>query len=406
MSEDSSRPVTNSAESDRFVSSAHGDEGDEIRMLDLVVLVAENARLLVFGPILAGLVALGFAFLIPPVFTATTLILPPQQQQQSAAAMLTSQLGALSGMAGAAGMNFRNPADTYVALIKSRTVADRMLDRFDLLNVYQSKMRQDARNHLEGVTKISASKDGFITIAVDDTDPKRAADIANAYVEELHKLTGSLAITEAQQRRVFFEKQLQQAQENLKKAEVTLGQTGAGESLIRSAPQAMVEGMARLKAQVTAQEVRLATMRGYLTEESPQLQLALRELASLRSQLSLAERDQPGKDAPGAEYLNRFRDFKYQETLFDLMAKQYEMARLDEAREGAVVQVVDQAVVPEWKSKPKRAQIAVLTTLASAFALLLFVFVRASIRNRGRDLETSGKLSRIGSALRRLYRRK
>ena len=375
---------------------------DEISLLDLLLVVAENARLLIFGPLLAGLAALGIAFIIPPTFTATTRILPPQQQQ-GAAAMLASQLGALGGLAGAAGLNIKNPADTYVALIKSRTVADKLLDRFDLLTIYEQKYRQEARKELENATQVSAGKDGLITIEVDDTDPKRSADIANAYVQELSKLTGSLAITEAQQRRVFFEKQLQQAQEHLKKAELALGQTGAGESLIRSAPQAMVEGIARLKALVTTQEVRLATMRGSLTDESPQLQLAQRELASLRSQLSLAERDQPCKNAPGAEYLNRYRDFKYQETLFELMAKQYEMARLDEAREGAVIQVVDPAVVPEWKSKPKRALIAVLTTLATGFALLLFVFVRESLRKGESDPEASGKLSRIASGFRRLY---
>lgn len=374
---------------------------DEISLLDLLLVVAENARLLIFGPLLAGLAALGIAFVIPPTFTATTRILPPQQQQ-GAAAMLASQLGALGGLAGAAGLNIKNPADTYIALIKSRTVADRLIERFDLMKVYEAKLRQDARKELEGATKASSGKDGLITIEVDDKDPKRAADLANAYVEELHKLTGSLAITEAQQRRVFFEKQLQQSQENLKKAELALGQTGAGESLIRSAPQAMVEGIARLKAQVTAQEVRVATMRGSHTEESPQFQLAQRELASLRAQLSLAERDQPNKNAPGAEYLNRYRDFKYQETLFELMAKQYEMARLDEAREGAVIQVVDPAVVPEWKTKPKRAQIAILAALAAGLVLILFLFARESLRGASVNPNTSEKVARLSAGLKQV----
>ncbi len=373
---------------------------DEISLLDLLLVVAENARLLIFGPLLAGLVALGIAFIIPPTFTATTRILPPQQQQ-GAAAMLASQLGALGGLAGAAGLNIKNPADTYVALIKSRTVADKLIDRFDLLNVYDQKYRQEARKELENTTKVSAGKDGLITIEVDDKDPKRSADMANAYVQELSKLTGSLAITEAQQRRVFFETQLKQTQENLKKAELALGQVGASENLIKSAPQALVEGMARLKAIVTAQEVRVATMRGYLTDDSPQFQLAQRELASLRSQLQQAERNQPASGAPAAEYLNRFRDFKYQETLFELMAKQYEMARLDEAREGAVIQVVDPAVVPERKSKPKRALLAVLTTLVAGFVLLLFVFMRQSLRNAEKDPEASGKLARIAALFRR-----
>src|SRR3990170_4099285 len=152
---------------------------DEISLLDLLLVVAENARLLIFGPLLAGLAALGIAFIIPPTFTATTRILPPQQQG-GAAAMLASQLGALGGLAGAAGLNIKNPADTYVALIKSRTVADKLLDRFDLLNVYDQKYRQEARKGLEDATKVSAGKDGLITIEVDDKDPKRSADIANA----------------------------------------------------------------------------------------------------------------------------------------------------------------------------------------------------------------------------------
>ncbi len=130
--------------------------------------------------------------------------------------MLASQLGALGGLAGAAGLNVRNPADTYIALIKSRTVADALIERFDLLKVYDEEYRQEARKELEKRTAVSTGKDGLIKIEVDDKDPKRAAELA-------------------------------------------LGQTGAGESLIRSAPQAMVEGIARLKAQVTAQEIRLST---------------------------------------------------------------------------------------------------------------------------------------------------
>jgi uncharacterized protein involved in exopolysaccharide biosynthesis len=380
------------------------EEGDEISFLDLLVLLADNGKLLIFGPIFAGLLALGITFVIPPTFTATTRVLPPLQQQ-SGAAMLASQLGGLAGIAGAAGLNIKNPADTYVALIKSRTVADKLIDRFGLLAVYREELRQDARKELENSTKVTAGKDGLITIEVDDKDAKRAADLANAYVQELWNLSASLAITEAQQRRVFFEKQLFETQKNLKKAEAALAEVGAGVSLINSAPQALVEGIARLKAQVTSQEVRLATLRGSLTEENPQFKLAERELASLRSQLSQAERHQPGKGGQGADYLNRFRDFKYQETLFDLMAKQYEMARLDEAREGAVIQIVDAAVVPERKSRPKRALIAVLTAFVCGFAIILYVFVRESLQNAAKDESSLEKMRLVRAGFQRLLRR-
>ena len=218
---------------------------DEISLLDLLLVLAENARLLVFGPLAAGLVALGIAFVITPTFTGTTTILPPQQQGM--AALLASQLGALAGVAGLGGAGLKNPADLYVSLVKSRTVADRIIDRFSLMQLYEAKLRKDARLILERATKVTAGKEGLIAIEVDDKDPKRAADMANAYVEELARLTDGLAITEAQQRRVFFEKQLQTAHEGLKKAQFALGEVGVPESLIKSSPAAVLEGIARLQ---------------------------------------------------------------------------------------------------------------------------------------------------------------
>jgi uncharacterized protein involved in exopolysaccharide biosynthesis len=391
MSEES--PTT----SHESLVTSHSDE--EISLLDLLVVLAENARLLVLGPLAAGLIALGYSFLITPTFTATTKILPPQQQQ-SASAMLASQLGALTGLAGAAGLNLKNPADLYVALLKSRTVADRLIDRFDLMQVYEAKFRMNARKALEDSTRVTAGRDGLITIEVDDTDPKRAADIANAYVEELGRLNDNLAITEAQQRRVFFERQLKDAKAKLAAAESALAAIGVGTGAIRASPQATVEAVAQLRAQVTAQEVRLAAMRGYLTDAAPELRKAQMELAALRAQLKQSEATQPDVSS-GDAYVEKYRDFKYHETLFELMAKQYEAARLDEAREGVVVQVVDVAQVPEWKSKPRKALIAVLTTLVAGFVLLIFVFVQESLRKAGNDPANASKLNRLLCGLRR-----
>jgi len=376
------------------------DRPEGIDLLDLLALIAENIRLLAFGPIAVGLVALGIAFLIPPTFSATTRILPPQQQR-GAAAMLAAQLGAFAGLAGAAGFNVRNPLDTYVALLKSRTVADRIIDRFGLQKVYGSEFRQGARKALASATKISTAKYGLITIEVSDEEPQRAADLANAYVQELLGLTGALAITEAQSRRMFFEKQLQRSRENLKKAETALAQTGAGERLLKSVPHAVVAGIARLKAQVTTQEIRIATMREYLTEANPEFLLARRQLASLRAQLEQEERNQPTGSDAGEDYVNRFRDFKYQETLFELIAKQHEMAKLDEAREGALVQVVDAAVVPERRSAPRRTLIAVAAAVSAGLGVLVFMLLREAFRNTLFASESMNKLAGIRTALRR-----
>ncbi|GAB4471939.1 MAG: Wzz/FepE/Etk N-terminal domain-containing protein [Burkholderiaceae bacterium] len=348
---------------------------DEISLLDLLVVLAEHWRLLVFGPLAAGLAALGIAFVVTPIYTGTARILPPQQQQ-STAAMLAQQLGALAGLAGAAGI--KNPADQYVALLKSRTVADRLIERFDLMRVYEADYVQDARKTLDERSSIKVGRDGLIQIDVDDEDPKRAAAIANAYVDELGELLKRLALTEAQQRRAFFENQLAQAREALTRAQQALAAAGISENVLKAEPRAAAEGVARLKAAVTAQEVKLASMRGYLTDTSPDFRQALQELAALRAQLARAEQAESpaaGNDA-ARDYISRFRDFKYQETLFELMARQYEIARLDEAREGALVQVVDAAVPPERKSRPKRALIAIVVTLAAGLLLVVYVFAR------------------------------
>jgi uncharacterized protein involved in exopolysaccharide biosynthesis len=378
-----------------------GDD-DEVRLIDLLLVIAENLRLLVFGPLVVGLAALGIAFTITPMFTGTTTILTPQPPQ-SMMALLAQQLGGLAAIAGLGGSSspLVNPAEIYMTLIQSRSVADRIVDRFNLMQLYGVELRVRARTLLGGVTKVTADKSGLITIEIKDKDPKRAAEMANAYVEELARLTGGLAITEAQKRRAFFEKQLQTVQKNLLKAQLALGEVGVPESLIKSSPVAVLETIAQLRAQVTAQEVRVSTMRGVLTEQNPEFQLAQRQLASLRAQLVQSDRPQPVGDTQRDEYLNRFRDFKYQETLFELLAKQLESARLDEAREGSIVQVIDAALPPEFRSSPKRAQIAVLATLATGVILLLLVFVREALRSARNAPESASKLARIKSGLRR-----
>ena len=371
---------------------------DEISLLDLLQVVVENLRLLILAPLAAGLAALGISFAIAPTYTATVKFLPPQQQQSAAASMLAS-LGALGGLAGAAS-GLKNPADQYLAFLKSRSVQDALIERFDLMQRYEAKLRDDARKDLQNRARASSGKDGLISLEVDDKDPKFAADLANAHVEELHKLLARLAVTEAQQRRVFFEKQLQASRDNLTRAEQALKASGVNASSLKATPQAAVEGVARLKASVTAQEVKIAAMRGYLSESAPDFRQALTELSAMRAQLARLEKEEPTVQG-GGDYIGKFRDFKYHETLFELFAKQYELARVDESREGALIQVLDVAQPPERKAKPKKALIAVITTLATGFALLLFVFLRQAWTTAQRDAESAEKVQRLQAAWRR-----
>jgi len=374
-------------------------EDDEISLLDLLQTIVDNLRLLVLGPLAVGIAALGISFLIPPSYTAKTQFLPPQQQQSAAAGLLQS-LGSLGGLAGAAA-GIKNPADQYIAYMKSNAVKDALIDRFKLMERYSAKLRIDARTALEGKVRIASGKDGLISVEVDDKDPKFAADVANAYVEELRSVLARLAVTEAQQRRLFFEKQLVKAKDNLTAAEQALKVTGISDSVLKSNPASAVAGVAALKAQITAQEVKVGAMRGYLAETAPDFRQAMTELANLRAQLAKQDKAEDGNGAGQGDYISRYRDFKYHETLFELFAKQYELARVDEAREGAVIQVLDAAQPPERKSKPKKALIAIIATLASGFALLLFVFVRQALRNAGSDQETAGKLIQLKMSWRR-----
>ncbi len=375
-------------------------EDDEISLLDLGVVVAENLRLLVLGPLAVGLAALGLSFLIAPTFTARTTFLPPQQQQSAASAAL-SQLGALSGLASSAA-GLKNPSDQYVALLKSAVVADRLIDRFKLMELYETKFREDVRKTLTATTRVSAGKDGLLTVEVDDKSPQRAADIANAYLVELRALMGTLALTEAQQRRVFFERQLEQTKARLTAAEIALGGIGVGANALKSDPKAAVETVARLQAQVTVQEVRLASMRGYLTESAPEFKQALLALAALRAQLEKSEAGAEPASA-GSGYIEKYRDFKYQETLFELFSRQFELAKVDEAREGALIQVVDKALPPERKSKPAKAMIAIIATLVAGFVFLGWVFLRKMIANTNSRPEDAGKLAAIRSGFRQLF---
>lgn len=376
-----------------------GDD-DEISLLDLLHTVVDNLRLLVLGPLAVGLAALGISFLIPPTFTATTQFMPPQQQQSAAAAMLQS-LGALGGLAGAAS-GIKNPNDQFVSFLKSRTLQDALIERFQLQERYEKKFLQDTRQKLTENARISSGKDGLIKVEVDDHDPAFAAVLANAHVQELTLLLGRLAVTEAQQRRVFFEKQLKDAKDRLTQAEQALQASGVNVSALKANPEAAVTALAELQASITAQEVKVASMRGYLTENAPDFRQALTELNALRAQLRKVEASQPKTGADGdSDYVAKFRDFKYHETLYELFAKQYELARVDESREGAVIQVVDVAQAPEKKSKPKKAMIAALATLASGFALLLFVFVRQALRNAEQDAEAATKLQQLRAAWRR-----
>ncbi len=398
--------MTNSVNDNQSVNSnmpmGMQEADDEISLLDLLQTIVDNLRLLVLGPLAVGVVALGISFLIPPIYTAKTQFLPPQQQQSAAASMLAS-LGSLGGLAGAVG-GIKNPADQFIAYMKSVTLQDALIERFKLLDRYEAKTRTDARIALNESVRFASGKDGLMSVEVDDKDPQFAADLANAHVDELAKLLSKIATTEAQQRRLFFEKQLTLAREKLIQAEITLKATGVSGSVLKSNPASAVAAVAGLQAAVTAQEVKLGAMRGYLAESAPDFKLAMVELSNLRTQLAKQQKDSPATSAKVSaegDYITKYREFKYHETLFELFSKQFELAKVDEAREGAVIQVLDAAQAPERKAKPKRAMVVIIAILASGFALFIFVLVRKMLANASQNSDYEQKMTQLKKSWRR-----
>ncbi|HVJ04867.1 MAG TPA: Wzz/FepE/Etk N-terminal domain-containing protein, partial [Candidatus Saccharimonadales bacterium] len=269
---------------------------DEISLLELFAIIMKRKGLIVRTTVAAAFIAAVISFIIPNRYTATTSLLPPQQPQSLASA-LASQMGGAGGMLGAvAGGNLglKNPNDIYIGMLKSRVVNDAMIKRFDLKTVYRDKDTSDARKDLQSATDIQNAKEGFITVSVEDKDRKRAADMANAYVEELRKLTSSLAITEAGQRRLFFEQQLRKAKDDLANAEVALKETQQKTGLIQldNQAKAIIESVAAIRAQIATKEVQLQAMQYSATEQNPDVLTLREELAGLRAQSAKLEKQQ------------------------------------------------------------------------------------------------------------------
>jgi tyrosine-protein kinase Etk/Wzc len=388
-----------------LLTAPQGVAGSEIigarREVTILELLTELARRKALIAKIAGaglLIGIVLSLVLPVRYTATTCILPPQQTQ-SAASMFMSQMtgsGAnpLAAMAGA-GLGLKSPNDLYVGMLQSQTVADALIHQFDLTRVYRSPDLTRARDKLAKYTMVVSEKSGLISIAVTDRDKTRAAAIANAYASELRTLTQSLAVTEASQRRLFYEDQLKQAKEALVAAELGFQQVQQQKGLVALDAQAkvMIESLAGLRAQVAAKQVEVQALRSYSTEQNPEVQLAEQELSTLQAEAGRMEQrsHSPGtgnlglEDVPsaGLDYLRAQHELVYRQTIYDLLIKQYDAARLDESKEAAIIQVVDPATVPDRKSAPRRALIVLLTFCSGLFAgcmVALFLWWKEVLR--------------------------
>ena len=395
------------------ISDAPSD-GYEVSLIDLLTQLAYRKWLIAKVTGIAVLAGVVLALVQPVRYTATAKIMPPQQTQSSAS-MMIGQLtsaggGSLAALAGG-GLGLKNPNDIYVGLLTSRPIADAIIQKFSLAKEYHAKDMTAARKKLAGYTEVTSEKNGFITVSVTDKDKKRVAEMANAYTDQLRILTKSLAVTEASQRRLFYEEQLKQAKEALVAAELSFQQVQQQKGLVQLDAQAkaMIESLAALRAQVAAKQVEVQALRSYSTEQNPDVQLAERELTSLQAEeTSLEQRNHvPGiaglglgnVPAAGLEYLRAAHELQYQQALFDMLMKQYDAAKMDEAKEAAIIQVVAPAIEPDHKSSPHRALIVLLFTIVGFFAgciLALFLWWKELVQS---DPATAGRIQEFRYAL-------
>ncbi|MFP5226210.1 MAG: GumC family protein [Acidobacteriota bacterium] len=388
---------------------------DEISLLDLLIVLAERKRMILSVVVAFAVIAVVVSLLLPTWYTAEVTLLPPQQNQSLGSA-IASQLGGLGSMAMLAGGGsslLKNPNDMYAGMLKGQTVEDGMVQEFHLQQEYHKKRLSDARKAFESHATVDGSgKDGLIHISVEARSPQRAAQLANGYVEEFRGLSQHLAITEAQQRALFFQKQLEQTKNSLANAEVAMQKTEQTTGLIQldSQARALIESAASLRAQIAAKEVQIQAMQTFASGGNAQLIQAQQELDGMRAQLAKLGGSESNPNAlimprgklteAGLDYVRKLRDVKYYETIFDILARQFEIAKLDEAKEGSLIQVVDPAIPPDKKSFPKRSLIVLVSTLAGFFIGVLIAFAQAGMARLKEDPEASGKLTLLRHAWR------
>jgi uncharacterized protein involved in exopolysaccharide biosynthesis len=381
--------------------------------LDVALVLARDRRLIAMVTLGAFFFGALLSVMLKPTFTASAVIMPPQQQQSSAAALM-GQLGSLLGSGASSGLGLKNPADMYVGILQSRTIADRIIAKFDLQSVYKTKTMHDTRNALDDHAKIEVGKDGLIRIIVQDHNPQRASGIANAYVDQLYAMNATLAISEASQRRVFFDQQLADEKAALAAAEGDLKATQERTGLIQLGGQAesIIRSIAELRAQISSREVQMEAMRTFATDQNPDMTVLQQEISALRQQLVKLEDDQqhlaPGDTqvpagrvpSEGLEYARKLREVKYHETLFDLLSRQYEAARIDEAKSAPIIQVIDRAVPPDKKSGPHGLLITLGLAVVGFLLGCLWSFLEQTWRRLREIPESAAKLDLLKGMLR------
>jgi len=362
---------------------------DEINLLEYLLVILKHKKMIFWTCLVTFILTCGITLVMPNIYASTARILPSQNDKGG----LSSVLGGMSGLAALAGVPVGGGSgELYVGMMKSRSIEDVIIDKFNLMEVYGQESRVRTYVALEKAVSISIGKDdGIIAVTVEDKDPQRAAAMANSYVDELKKLNIKLNLNSAGRERIFLENRLALVKVDLAKAEDALKDFQEKNKAIRIDDQAtaIINAIAKLKGQLASQEVELGVLLSSQTEQNPQV-IALREgIIQVKEQISKLEQSPAGEKVPddifaatsqvpelGVQYARLLRDFQVQETLYELLTKQYEIAKINEAKNSSPIQVLDEGAIPDKKAKPKRSLIVILVTFVIGFFALLYAFIK------------------------------
>lgn len=379
-------------------------QDDEVHFFDLLKVLIDNIKLLVFMPLLVA--ALTFAavyFLVQPRYTAKVRFIAPQPPQSLGSGALSS-LG-LQGLGGGGlGLTSRNPAEIYVAFMASNRLKDILIDRFDMQNRYKGQAKDDIRDAVGNAAEVMLDKSGMVTVEFTDTNPKVAAAAANTYPEVLQDMLTEYAVSEASLRRDYFSKQIVVMREKVQKQEAELKQIGLSTDILKLDLNSAIGEISSLRAAITSQEIRLRSLAAYLAPSAPEYRLALGELASLRAQLQKAESEQSTAQK-SSSYPDEYRAYLYNLQLLETLIKQNELAEIDASKESVLVQIVDRAEIPEIKSGPSLRNAVLIAGLATGFLCLVLVYFRFGMqRAKQHHPELAEKHAALSASWRNAWR--
>jgi len=370
---------------------------DEGRLTEDFLVLLKRKKMIFFIVFVAIVSSVIVSLLLPKMYTATARILPPQESSSGLSGLLSGAGGGLASLAGGL-IGGKTTSDLYVGILKSRTVADALIEKFNLKELYKAEYLADVYKKLAKRANIDVSrKDQIISVSVEDRDPQRAAQMANTYVEELDKINRTVNITEGHRKRVFLENRLNKVKEDLSKAEVDLKEFQEKYKVVAIEEQAKVaiEGAARIKGEIIVAQTELEVLKEFGTERQNEAIMLKSRIAELQSQLARIEKGNPGKGvaklgkgdsnfylpfnelpALGMRLARLMREAKIQENVFELLTSQHELAKIEEAKDVNTIQVLDRAVPPDKKSSPKRTLIVILSTFLAFFFAVGLAFFR------------------------------